>query len=133
MSPELLDPQRFGLSESRPTKESDCYALGMVVYEVLSGRVPFAPSKVPVLNILNGEHPEIPQEAWFPDKVRAMLERCWKRQPGERPSLSDVLRCLKGAERPSGSYPAVDEDVDADSDDQSDTTPSDSRMFSLSR
>jgi len=33
MSPELLDPQHFG-SNGCPTRESDCYALGMVVYEV---------------------------------------------------------------------------------------------------
>ena len=33
MSPELLDPSRFG-SNGRPTRESDCYALGMVIYEV---------------------------------------------------------------------------------------------------
>ena len=33
-SPELLDPEQFGLTDSRPTKQSDCYALGMVVYEV---------------------------------------------------------------------------------------------------
>ena len=33
MSPELLDPTHFG-SEGRLTRESDCYALGMVVYEV---------------------------------------------------------------------------------------------------
>jgi len=33
MSPELLYPSRFG-SNGRPTRESDCYALGMVIYEV---------------------------------------------------------------------------------------------------
>ena len=33
MSPELLDPPRFR-SSGRPTRESDCYALGMVIYEV---------------------------------------------------------------------------------------------------
>ena len=33
MSPELLEPSRFG-SDGRPTRESDCYALGMVIYEV---------------------------------------------------------------------------------------------------
>lgn len=33
-SPELLDPKRFGLDGGRPVKQSDCYALGMVVYEV---------------------------------------------------------------------------------------------------
>ena len=34
MSPELLDPDRFGITNYQPTKRSDCYALGMVVYEV---------------------------------------------------------------------------------------------------
>ena len=45
MSPELLYPERFGVPESennRPTRQSDCYALGMVIYEVgvrMSGSV----------------------------------------------------------------------------------------------
>ena len=37
MSPELLYPEKFGIPESegnRPTIQSDCYALGMVIYEV---------------------------------------------------------------------------------------------------
>lgn len=33
MSPELLDPRGF-CSKGRPTRESDCYALGMTIYEV---------------------------------------------------------------------------------------------------
>jgi serine/threonine protein kinase len=33
MSPELLDPEGFG-SNGGPTRESDRYALGMVIYEV---------------------------------------------------------------------------------------------------
>lgn len=32
MSPELLDSLRPGCN-TRPTRESDCYALGMVIYE----------------------------------------------------------------------------------------------------
>jgi serine/threonine protein kinase len=37
MCPELLDPELFGIPQSegdRPTRQSDCYALGMVIYEV---------------------------------------------------------------------------------------------------
>src|ERR1700753_4170970 len=41
MSPELLYPEQFHRKDSRPTKESDRYALGMVIYEVLSGQAPF--------------------------------------------------------------------------------------------
>jgi serine/threonine protein kinase len=44
MSPELLDPELFGIPESegdRPTRQSDCYALGMVIYEVRVRRSQF--------------------------------------------------------------------------------------------
>ena len=34
MSPELLDPKKFSASDPRPTKESDRFAMGMVIYEV---------------------------------------------------------------------------------------------------
>ena len=37
MSPKLLNPERFGVPESednRSTRQSDCFALGMAVYEV---------------------------------------------------------------------------------------------------
>jgi serine/threonine protein kinase len=33
MSPELLDPTYFG-SDGLPSRQSDCYALGMTIYEV---------------------------------------------------------------------------------------------------
>ena len=33
MSPELLDPTRFN-TDGLPSRESDCYALGMTIYEV---------------------------------------------------------------------------------------------------
>jgi serine/threonine protein kinase len=42
MSPELFDPENYGLKDGRRTERSDCYALGMVVYEVLSGQLPFS-------------------------------------------------------------------------------------------
>jgi len=39
MSSELFLPKDFGLSQRCSAKSSDYYALGMVIYEVLSGRV----------------------------------------------------------------------------------------------
>jgi len=134
MSPELLDPESFGLKESRPTKESDSYALGMVIYEILSGKAPFSPHKSPVFKILHGERPERPQGvegARFTDGIWGMLELCWKPQPGDRPSPNNVLRCLQGITPLSRPPPHTGKDVEEDTDDQSDISSSVSGVFSL--
>jgi len=101
MGPELLDPGKFGLSESRPTKESDCYALGMVVYEVLSGGKPFAPNTSVVIMrmVLEGSRPGRPQKEegrLFTGMIWAVLERCWEPRPSDRTSVGVVLQALEG-------------------------------------
>jgi len=112
MSPELFYPDQFGLQDSRPTKESDCYALGMVIYEVLSERVPFAPSGniVVMRKVLDGERPERPQGeggAWFTDELWEMIELCWAGRPRSRPSIEAVFECLGRVPWP---LPSTDDD-----------------------
>ena len=144
MSPELLDPKSFSLTKSRLTRESDCYALGMVMYEVLSGQAPFFPSTSPVSDVLRGERPARPegaQGAWFTDDIWKMLESCWKPLADDRPSLNAILLCLQGVVQPSESPLYSDGDAESDFDDQfgatmaskSSTASESSRMFSLPR
>ena len=97
MSPELLHPERFGFKESRPTKESDYYALGMVIFEVLSGQVPFANDKEYIVTrkVTDGERPERPAVVWFTDDLWRTLDKCWLPQPGDRPTVETVLECLR--------------------------------------
>ena len=102
MSPELLDPERFGFKKGRPTEEADCYALGMVIYEVLSGQIPYGRTNTPLViwRVLEGKHPERPQgeeKKLFTDAVWSLLELCWKPQPTDRPSAKAILRSLEGA------------------------------------
>ena len=105
MSPELFDPDSFGLKDSRLTKHSDRYALGMLIYEVLSGQVPFSRHHnfTVVGRVLKGERPERPQGVdgtWFTNEVWGILEGCWKPTPGDRPRIEDVLECLNNASMP---------------------------------
>ena len=110
MSPELLDPIHFG-SEG-PTRESDCYALGMVVYEVselrslrlfptyppkvLTGLQPFHHMRAfsPMAAVLRGQCPERPLDAGslgFTDTLWGLLQLCWSELSSDRPTAVQLL------------------------------------------
>ena len=99
MSLELLNPERFGFLDSRPTEESDCYALGMVALEVLSGRAPFIACRDAIImrKVTEGTHTERPEEAWFTDKVWRTLERCWAPKLLSCLRVEVMFRCLEEA------------------------------------
>ena len=123
MSPELLHQSQSDIKGSGPTKESDCYALGMVVYEVLSGKVPFAPLKdfIVMQKVVEGGHPERPEGvegSWFADGLWGMLNQCWESQLKSRPSIKAVLECLEEASETWKPPPQqVNEDLEMDEDD----------------
>ena len=116
MSPELFEPERFGVKDSRRTKSSDCYALGVVVYEVLTGQIPFSGYNkyAAVAKVLRGERPERPRGVegkWFMDDIWGILGRCWEPKPRDRPSIKDVLLQLENASEVwTPLPPMVDED-----------------------
>ena len=114
MSPELLDPRSF-CSKGRPTRESDCYALGMTIYEVrqlqssrrsptnasqvLTGLQPFyrMPSPTFIPAVVRGERPEKPSQAeslGFSDTLWELVRSCWSESRSTRPSALELLDCL---------------------------------------
>ena len=113
MSPELFDPPQFGLKKRQPTKSSDCYALGMVIYEIVSGRLPFHEDAdyAIFLKVMKGERPL--RRAMFTDRLWKMLEWCWTPQPNDRPNIQNVLECLEIAS--SSPEPPLDSDEDVES------------------
>ena len=134
MSPELIGPEGFGLKEGHPTKESDCYALGMLIYEVLTGETPFSlhSTALVIRKVLDGEHPERPEGkegARFTDDLWRILGLCWKYQPGERTNAKVVLQCLERTSllpRPSSDMERI---VEIDTDESLDFIVIDSGMF----
>ena len=118
MSPELLHPQEFGFEQSLPTVKSDCYALGMVILEVLSEQPPFARDKdfIVMRKVIEGQRPERPEGPWFTDGLWGILEQCWLPRPQDRPTVDVVLECLEQVPKVPQSRPSIVEDVDTDSD-----------------
>jgi len=113
MSPELIAPRDFGFDNRRPTKPSDCYALGMVIYETISGNLPFhehADLEV-LLNVPRGGRPS--RGVRFTHSLWKMLEQCWAPRPNNRPSIEDVRLRLEAFSNSSEQpYPGVDEEMD---------------------
>ena len=80
--------------------KSDCYALGMLIHEVLSGQVPFAMDDqiMVIRRLLQGERPERPQGnagKLFTDEIWETLQLCWKEQPSDRLDADGILTHLE--------------------------------------
>ena len=95
MAPELIDPEKFGLEDNHPTKSSDCYALGMVIYETISGKMPFHKHAdlTVITKVLAGQHPS--REAGLAGGLWKVLKGCWKPRPNDRPTIEEVLQCVR--------------------------------------
>jgi len=129
MAPELLEPSRFG-SNGRPTRESDCYALGMVIYEVgllhslrpslihisqvLTGLRPFHRlcAYEPIPAILRGQRPEKPigaESLGLSCDLWGLVQLCWSESSSIRPTAQRLFVHLSPASlawAPPPMYPA---------------------------
>ena len=113
MSPERLYPEDFDFGDGRPTEESDCYALGMVILEVLSGEAPFARDVrvAVILKVHRGERPERPKGGQFTNDLWKTLGQCWSTQPNDRPTVKAVLECLELVSKVWRPLPHIVKDV----------------------
>ncbi|KAH9934222.1 kinase-like domain-containing protein [Fomitopsis serialis] len=99
-APEVLDPESAGLEKARPSKASDVYSLGLVMWEVFAGHVPFHqyPLEANVLyRVLAGARPARPNAArhGLSDSVWEWMQRCWDAEASRRPRIADVVSFLR--------------------------------------
>ncbi|KAG8729973.1 hypothetical protein FRC11_007615, partial [Ceratobasidium sp. 423] len=86
------------IEETSPhTEASDVYALGMTIYETITGKVPYqgkGESNVIRLVTVKGESPEQPECMSSDDQSGGnlwnLLVRCWSFEPSARPSVIEV-------------------------------------------
>ncbi|CUA77044.1 Kelch repeat-containing protein 2 [Saccharomyces cerevisiae S288c] [Rhizoctonia solani] len=83
------------------SRASDIYALGMVIYETISGVIPYAEvnDAEVMLKLVKREVPSRP-ESYLPSGVEhfdnfwTMLTKCWAYDPAERPTAKDIARLI---------------------------------------
>jgi hypothetical protein len=117
MCPELMNPEEYGLARTNPTKESDIYSLGMVIYEVsmavhpgrespsyyqkvFSGAPPFSGLRdaTVIHRVLSGSRPEKLHGAdilGFTERLWETTEMCWRERWQERPVIATVFKILE--------------------------------------
>ena len=81
------------------TEKVDVYSFGLIVYELVTGEHAFADcsSYLAVAEkILTGKLPHVPSSV--PSFVKSIVERCWNREPEERPAFDEIVDLLVGNE-----------------------------------
>ena len=97
MAPEILDPSEdisMGDMDEIPyTRETDVYAFGMTILEVMTGKLPYSHRRydtVVILDVIRGTRPNRPLDPPMSDDVWRIVTACWKMQPEKRPSAALV-------------------------------------------
>jgi hypothetical protein len=112
-TPAYMAPEQAAGQSGRPLPASDQYSLGVVLYELLCGRVPFSgPPHIVLFNTLHREPP--PPSAVAPtvppelERIcrKAMARRPEERYPGCQQLADDLTRWLEGATAPPAPTPA---------------------------
>ena len=91
MAPELLDSNTF-------TEETDVYAYALVIWEVLTGDIPWRglnPVQVAMQILTKQARPAVPEGA--PADLVALMERCWAHEPGAMPKFAAIKAELLGS------------------------------------
>ena len=88
-APELLR------GESKITPKADTYSLGTVLWELFTGKKPYAELSLEALTrkILAGYRETIPESV--PVDIRRLITACWSADPAKRPEMTAIIQQLE--------------------------------------
>lgn len=100
MAPELFDPESYARKHAWPTKQTDVYALAMVMFEVMAGYVPWGKESEHriIYKVISGHRPQRTDPKPYrrhSDVIWKLMERCWDQDWRKRPTTTEILRQLK--------------------------------------
>ncbi|MET8039889.1 serine/threonine-protein kinase [Micromonospora sp. NPDC005215] len=96
-TPAYLAPERLDNGQVSPA--TDVYAVGLLLYRMLTGRLPWrATTTTQMLRAHMYTEPEpMPAVAGLPDEVIDLVGRCLAKRPADRPATAELTRVLADA------------------------------------
>ncbi|RIB29320.1 kinase-like domain-containing protein [Gigaspora rosea] len=93
--PAYIEPKNFIDQKYKRDKKSDIYSLGVILWEISSGRPPFSSFELGgiAIHILQGNREE-PIEGTPPQYIE-LYKLCWDNDPVNRPETKFILNILK--------------------------------------
>ncbi|MDH4258346.1 MAG: tetratricopeptide repeat protein, partial [Candidatus Aminicenantes bacterium] len=92
-TPEYMSPEQVDGKD--PDQRSDIYSLGIILYEMVTGRVPFEGDTAFSVGVKQkSEMPRNPQElnSQIPDDLSQLILKCLEKDKGKRPQSAGELR-----------------------------------------
>ncbi|KAH7699128.1 Tyrosine-protein kinase F09A5.2 in chromosome X [Aphelenchoides avenae] len=89
MAPESLKSGHF-------SNKTDIWSYGMLLYELFAGgQIPLShvQPKEQLAALEEGDRPPKPDNC--PEEIYALMQRCWRMNPSQRPTIADLMKDLE--------------------------------------